>query len=208
MQSRVRPLSQEPSKILVTGGAGFIGSAVCRRLVASGASVVNFDKLTYAACLASLAEIEHSNRYAFVRGDVADRQAVRAALQTHQPDAIMHLAAETHVDRSIDSAEPFIQTNIVGTFVLLEEVLVYWRGLPAERAHAFRFLHISTDEVYGSLGETGRFSETTPYVPARPIPPPRRPPTTWSRPGATPTAFRSWSPTARTTMGPINFQKS
>jgi len=158
-----------PSKILVTGGAGFIGGAVCRHLVSvEGRQVVNFDKLTYAACLASLAEIDHSNRYAFVRGDIGDRAAVRAALQTHQPDAIMHLAAETHVDRSIDSAAPFIQTNIVGTFALLEEVLAYWRGLPAERAHGFRFLHISTDEVYGSLGETGKFTETTPYDPRSP----------------------------------------
>ncbi len=158
-----------PSKIMVTGGAGFIGGAVCRRLVSvEGRQVVNFDKLTYAACLASLAEIERSDRYAFIRGDVADRAAVRAALRTHQPDAVMHLAAETHVDRSIDSAEPFIQTNIVGTFVLIEEALAYWRGLPAARAKVFRFLHISTDEVYGSLGETGHFTETTPYDPRSP----------------------------------------
>ncbi len=158
-----------PSKIMVTGGAGFIGGAVCRRLVSvEGRQVVNFDKLTYAACLASLAEIERSDRYAFIRGDVADRAAVRAALRTHQPDAVMHLAAETHVDRSIDSAEPFIQTNIVGTFVLIEEALAYWRGLPAARAKVFRFLHISTDEVYGSLGEEGLFTEETPYDPRSP----------------------------------------
>jgi dTDP-glucose 4,6-dehydratase len=157
------------SKILVTGGAGFIGSAVCRRLVqAEGVSVVNFDKLTYAACLESLAEIEGSNRYAFVQGDVADREAVRAALETHQPDAVMHLAAESHVDRSIDSAEPFIQTNVVGTFVMLEEATRYWRALAADRAAAFRFLHISTDEVFGSLGEDGLFTEDTPYDPRSP----------------------------------------
>ena len=161
-------MSQEPSKILVTGGAGFIGGAVCRHLVASGASVVNFDKLTYAACQASLAEIEGSNRYAFVQGDVADRAAVRAVLELHQPDAIMHLAAESHVDRSIESAEPFVQTNIVGTYVMLEEAARYWRGLPADQADAFRFLHISTDEVYGSLGEEGLFTETTPYDPRSP----------------------------------------
>ena len=159
----------EPSKILVTGGAGFIGSAVCRHLVqACGCSVVNFDKLTYAACLASLADIEGSNRYAFIRGDVADRDAVRAAIEAHQPDAIMHLAAESHVDRSIDSAEPFIQTNIVGTFVMLEEALRYWRALPAARAADFRFLHISTDEVFGSLGDEGAFTEATPYDPRSP----------------------------------------
>ena len=161
-------MSQEPSKILVTGGAGFIGGAVCRYLVASGASVVNFDKLTYAACMASLAEIEGSNHYAFVQGDVADRDAVRAAFETHRPDAVMHLAAESHVDRSIESAEPFIQTNVVGTYVMLEEAARYWRSLPADQAGAFRFLHISTDEVYGSLGEEGLFTETTPYDPRSP----------------------------------------
>ena len=161
-------MPQEPSKILVTGGAGFIGSAVCRRLVASGVSVVNFDKLTYAACLASLAEIDGSNRYAFVQGDVADRAAVRAVLETHRPDAVMHLAAESHVDRSIDGAEPFITTNVVGTYVMLEEALRYWRALPAGEAEAFRFLHISTDEVFGSLGEEGLFTEATPYDPRSP----------------------------------------
>ena len=161
-------MSQEPSKILVTGGAGFIGGAVCRHLIASGAAVVNFDKLTYAACLASLAEIEGSNRYAFVQGDVADRGAVRAAFETHRPDAVMHLAAESHVDRSIESAEPFITTNVVGTYVMLEEAARYWRGLPADQAGAFRFLHISTDEVYGSLGDEGLFTETTPYDPRSP----------------------------------------
>ena len=159
----------EPSKILVTGGAGFIGSAVCRRLVGeAGCAVVNFDKLTYAACLASLAEIEGSNRYAFVQGDVADREAVRAVLETHRPDAVMHLAAETHVDRSIDSAEAFVRTNVLGTFVMLEEALRYWRALPAQKARDFRFLHISTDEVFGSLGSDGLFTEDTPYDPRSP----------------------------------------
>ena len=161
-------MSQEPSKILVTGGAGFIGSAVCRRLIASGVSVVNFDKLTYAACLASLAEIEGSNRYAFVQGDVADRDAVRAVFEAHKPDAVMHLAAESHVDRSIESAEPFIRTNMVGTYVMLEEALRRWRSLEPAQAKAFRFLHVSTDEVYGSLGEEGLFTEATPYDPRSP----------------------------------------
>ncbi|MGZ8364479.1 MAG: dTDP-glucose 4,6-dehydratase [Caulobacteraceae bacterium] len=156
-------------KVLVTGGAGFIGSAVCRYLVGElGCEVVNFDKLTYAACLASLAEIEGSNRYAFVQGDVADRDAVRAVFEAHRPDAVMHLAAESHVDRSIESAEPFIQSNIVGTWVMLEEATRYWRGLDAAEQGAFRFLHISTDEVYGSLGDEGAFSETTPYDPRSP----------------------------------------
>ena len=161
-------MSHEPSKILVTGGAGFIGGAVCRHLIASGAAVVNFDKLTYAASPASLSEIEGSNRYTFVQGDVADREAVRAVFETHRPDAVMHLAAESHVDRSIDGAEPFITTNVVGTYVMLEEALRHWRGLPAEQAEAFRFLHISTDEVYGSLGEDGLFTEATPYDPRSP----------------------------------------
>ena len=161
-------MSQEPSKILVTGGAGFIGGAVCRHLIASGVSVINFDKLTYAACLASLAEIEGSNRYAFVQGDIADRAQVRAVFEQHRPDAVMHLAAESHVDRSIESAEPFITTNVVGTYVMLEEAARHWRGLSEDRAEAFRFLHISTDEVYGSLGDEGLFTEATPYDPRSP----------------------------------------
>ena len=162
-------LAETPAKILVTGGAGFIGSAVCRHLVQDlGCSVVNFDKLTYAACLQSLAGLEGSNRYAFVQGDVADREGVRAVFRDHQPDAVMHLAAESHVDRSIDSAEPFIQTNVVGTFIMLEEATRHWRALPHASAAAFRFLHISTDEVFGSLGEAGAFTETTPYDPRSP----------------------------------------
>ena len=156
------------AKILVTGGAGFIGGAVCRHLVGQGVSVINLDKLTYAACPASLASIEGSNRYGFVQGDVADRGAVRMVFEQHQPDAVMHLAAESHVDRSIESAEPFITTNVVGTYVMLEEAARHWRSLPAERAEAFRFLHISTDEVYGSLGEEGLFTESTPYDPRSP----------------------------------------
>ena len=159
---------REVSRILVTGGAGFIGSAVCRHLIASGACVINFDKLTYAACLASLAPIEGSDRYTFVQGDIGDRAAVRGVLESHRPDAIMHLAAESHVDRSIESAEPFIQTNVVGTHVLLDEALRHWRSLPSKDAEAFRFLHISTDEVYGSLGEEGLFTESTPYNPRSP----------------------------------------
>jgi dTDP-glucose 4,6-dehydratase len=156
-------------KVLVTGGAGFIGGAVCRRLVGeTGWDVVNLDKLTYAACPASLAGIADSPRYAFVQADVAERHVVRAALETHRPDAVMHLAAETHVDRSIDSAEPFIRSNIVGTWTMLEEATRHWRGLDEEARGRFRFLHISTDEVYGSLGEDGAFSEATPYDPRSP----------------------------------------
>jgi dTDP-glucose 4,6-dehydratase len=156
-------------KVLVTGGAGFIGSAVCRHLVGElGHAVVNFDKLTYAANLASLAEVEGSPAYAFVQGDVADRAAVRAAFEQHQPDAVMHLAAESHVDRSIEGAEPFIQSNIVGAWAMLEEAHRYWSALAEPHKSAFKFLHISTDEVYGSLGDEGAFSETTPYDPRSP----------------------------------------
>ena len=156
-------------KILVTGGCGFIGSAVCRRLVRkSGAQVVNVDLLTYAGSPTSVAEVANDPRYSFVRADVADRAAMDKVFRDHQPDAVMHLAAESHVDRSIDSAEPFVRTNIVGTFTMLEAARHYWRDLPEARREAFRFLHISTDEVYGSLGDEGLFSETTPYDPRSP----------------------------------------
>src|SRR4026208_2075226 len=149
-------------KVIVTGGAGFIGSAVCRHLIHStNCSVVNVDKLTYAANLVSLASIADNPRYRFVRGDIADRDAMRALFDEVQPDAILNLAAETHVDRSIESADIFIHTNINGTFVLLEESRRYWAGLNAEARAAFRFLHVSTDEVFGDLGSTGRFTENT-----------------------------------------------
>ena len=156
-------------KILVTGGCGFIGSAVCRRIIReTGHSVVNVDLLTYAASPDSVAEAAASDRYAFVQADVADRAAMERVFRAHQPDAVMHLAAESHVDRSIDTAEPFIRTNVVGVFTLLEVALGYWKALPAGRRDRFRFHHISTDEVYGSLGEDGLFTETTPYDPRSP----------------------------------------
>jgi dTDP-glucose 4,6-dehydratase len=156
-------------KVLVTGGCGFIGSAVCRHLVRDlGCEVVNLDKLTYAACPASLAEIDGLDAYAFVEADVADAAAVREAFETHRPDAVMHLAAESHVDRSIEGAGPFITTNVVGSYVMLQAALDYWRGLDDGARAAFRFLHISTDEVYGSLGDEGAFSETTAYDPRSP----------------------------------------
>jgi len=156
-------------KYLVTGGAGFIGSALCRLLIAeTEAEVVNLDKLTYAGTLTSLAEVTDSPRHRFVQADVADAAAVAAVFREHAPDAVIHLAAETHVDRSIDGADPFIATNVVGTYVLLQAALAYWRDLPAGRREAFRFLHVSTDEVYGSLGPDGRFTETTPYDPRSP----------------------------------------
>ena len=156
-------------KIIVTGGAGFIGSAVCRHLVKDlGHTVINVDKLTYAGNLASLKEIDDSPLYHFVQADICDRSAMDKVFADHQPDGVMHLAAESHVDRSITGAADFIQTNIVGTFVLLEAARDYWSRLPADAKAAFRFLHVSTDEVYGSLGADGLFHETTPYDPSSP----------------------------------------
>jgi len=156
-------------KIVVTGGAGFIGSAVIRHLIAdTDVSVVNLDKLTYAANLDSLAAIADHPRYAFEQVDICDRNEVARVLREHQPDAIMHLAAESHVDRSIDAPSAFVETNVVGTCTLLDRALDYWRGLEGDRKAAFRFHHVSTDEVYGTLGATGLFTETTPYAPNSP----------------------------------------
>jgi len=156
-------------RLLVTGGAGFIGSAVCRLFVGElGATLVNVDKLTYAANLASLKAIENNPCYAFHHADVGDRAAIAALLGSFAPDAILHLAAESHVDRSIDGPGEFIKTNIEGTYVLLEAALEYWRSLPADRARRFRFHHVSTDEGFGSLGPDGKFSETSRYQPNSP----------------------------------------
>ncbi|HEV2674572.1 MAG TPA: dTDP-glucose 4,6-dehydratase [Aliidongia sp.] len=156
-------------KILVTGGAGFIGSAVIRHvLAATDHTVVNVDKLTYAADLRSLEQADATGRYAFEQADICDAAAMQAILQRHQPDAIMHLAAESHVDRSIDGPGDFIRTNILGTYTLLDAALGYWRGLAGTKAEAFRFHHISTDEVFGALGDTGQFVEDTPYDPSSP----------------------------------------
>jgi dTDP-glucose 4,6-dehydratase len=156
-------------RVLVTGGAGFIGSAVCRHLVSElGVDVVNIDKLTYAGNLASLASIAESPRYAFAQIDICDRAAVDAIFSKYQPDAVMHLAAETHVDRSISGSAVFIDTNILGTFTLLEASRQYLSGDGAAKGATFRFLHVSTDEVYGSLGDDGFFTERTPYDPSSP----------------------------------------
>src|SRR5437868_5086621 len=156
-------------RVFVTGGAGFIGSALVRHLIRNSPhEVLNLDKLTYAGILQSLDDVADDPRYRFVRGDVCDRALVRRLLGEFQPDVIAHLAAESHVDRSIDGPADFIETNIVGTFSMLEQALDYWRGLEPGRQEAFRFHHISTDEVFGSLGQDGYFNETTPYDPRSP----------------------------------------
>ena len=153
-------------KLLVTGGAGFIGSAVVRLAVARGHEVVNLDALTYAACLENVASVSGSPLYTFEQADIRDLPALEAIFQKHQPDAVMHLAAESHVDRSIDGPQAFIETNVMGTYNMLQAARHYWegRGKPKD----FRFHHISTDEVFGSLGATGQFTEETPYDPRSP----------------------------------------
>jgi dTDP-glucose 4,6-dehydratase len=155
---------------LVTGGAGFIGSNfVLQRMQEDSASVVNFDKLTYAGNLHNLDSISSSARYKFIQGDIGDRALVRQLLEGHRPHAIVHFAAESHVDRSIRGPEDFIRTNVDGTFALLEETRAYWSALPDEERKSFRFLHVSTDEVFGSLGPNDPpFSEQTPYAPNSP----------------------------------------
>ncbi|WP_370577930.1 dTDP-glucose 4,6-dehydratase [Photobacterium sp. BZF1] len=157
-------------KILVTGGAGFIGSAVVRHIIENtNDSVVNVDKLTYAGNLESLTGVDGHERYAFEQVDICDRAALDRVFAEHQPDAVMHLAAESHVDRSIDGPAAFIETNIVGTYNLLEAARTYWNQLADEAKAAFRFHHISTDEVYGDLeGTDDLFTETTPYAPSSP----------------------------------------
>ena len=156
-------------KILVTGGAGFIGSAVSRRLInMTQDQVLVFDKLTYAGNLASLQPVAENERFSFVRGDICDRLAVEKALSDFRPDVVMHLAAESHVDRSIDGPAAFVETNLVGTFTMLDVSLSYWRKFSAKSAKNFKFMHISTDEVFGSLEDEGFFREDTPYAPNSP----------------------------------------
>ncbi|MCW1404341.1 dTDP-glucose 4,6-dehydratase [Novosphingobium sp. MW5] len=153
-------------KLLVTGGAGFIGSAVVRRAIAQGHGVVNVDCLTYAACLENVASVDQNPAYSFEKANICDAEALTDIFQRHRPDAVMHLAAESHVDRSIDGPGAFIDTNVTGTYTLLQAARAYWQE--SGKSDNFRFHHISTDEVFGSLGPTGMFTETTPYDPRSP----------------------------------------
>jgi dTDP-glucose 4,6-dehydratase len=154
--------------LLVTGGAGFIGANFVLQAVADGLKVINLDKLTYAGNVQTLDSIKGHPSHVFVKGDIGDRELISKLLATHKPDAVVNFAAESHVDRSIDGPAAFIETNVVGTLGLLESTRDYWRGLDEATGKAFRFLHVSTDEVYGSLGAEGLFTETTPYAPNSP----------------------------------------
>ncbi len=166
---RAWPIKRCKVRFLVTGGAGFIGSAFCRLAVADIRNeVLNMDKLTYASTLGSTASIQDQRNYTLEKVDVTDKDAVQEIFSKFQPDVVVHLAAESHVDRSITGPEEFIRTNVVGTFVMLQSALSYWRDLSASRKEAFRFLHVSTDEVYGSLGAEGLFTEDTAYAPTSP----------------------------------------
>ena len=155
-------------KILITGGAGFIGSAVVRRAITDGHQVVNLDVLTYSANLENVAGVAANPNYVFEQADICDQAAVRAIFAKHQPDAVMHLAAESHNDRAIEGPIDFVRTNVMGTAVLLEAARAHWNALPDAAKAAFRFHHVSTDEVFGALGEDGDFTEETPYDPNSP----------------------------------------
>src|SRR5262245_28201177 len=196
-------------KIIVTGGAGFIGSALVRHLIGSTThEVLVVDKLTYAGNLASLAGVQDNHRYRFSQTDICDRRAMAELVRGFDADAIVHLAAESHVDRSIDEPADFITTNVVGTYALLETALAHWRrrgGRPGD----FRFHHASTDEVFGALADDGsRFTEDTRYDPRSPYSATRPPPTISCEPGRTPTACRPCSPTARTITARTSSSKS
>lgn len=175
---------------LVTGGAGFIGGNFVLEAVAKGVRVINLDALTYAGNLKTLSSIEGDPNHVFVEGDIGDRDTVARLLAEHQPDAVLNFAAESHVDRSIDGPGAFIQTNVVGTLGLLEAVRDYWKALPAGKGDAFRFLHVSTDEVYGTLGRPASSVKPRRTHPIRRTRRPRLRPTIWCVPSTTPTACR------------------
>jgi dTDP-glucose 4,6-dehydratase len=168
IRSKQHALEATVKTWLVTGGAGFIGGNFVLDAVDRGVRVVNLDALTYAGNRDTLASLDGDDRHVFVHGDIGDGALVASLLETHQPEAIVNFAAESHVDRSIDGPAAFVHTNVLGTLALLEAARDYWRGLGAAAKDAFRFLHVSTDEVYGSLGETGKFTEETPYAPNSP----------------------------------------
>jgi dTDP-glucose 4,6-dehydratase len=197
-------------RVLVTGGAGFIGSALCRHLVGAGRyRVVNLDKLTYAGNLHSLREIEGRSDYRFVKGDIADGALVARLLAEERPEAIIHLAAESHVDRSIDGPSDFIDTNIVGTFRLLEAARRYWQGLEGVEKTAFRFHHVSTDEVFGDLPfDSGVFTEETPYSPSSPYSASKAASDHLVRAWGHTYGLRSCSPNCSNNYGPIIFRRS
>jgi len=161
-------MKQQDTSLLITGGCGFIGSNLVRHCLENGYRVINLDKLTYAGNLASLRDVEDNPLYKFIHGDIADSNLTRQILEKEHPTGILNLAAESHVDRSIDAPDDFIQTNIVGTYKLLTAALDYWKNLDASEQEHFRFLHVSTDEVFGSLGSQGLFTEETPYCPRSP----------------------------------------
>lgn len=196
-------------RIIVTGGAGFIGSAVVRYLVNDvGAEVLTLDKLTYAGNRANLDPVKGKPNHHFVQADICNAAAVAELFESFQPTRVYHLAAESHVDRSITGAKDFITTNVIGTFTLLEAARGYWGGLGEAEKRDFRFLHVSTDEVYGSLGAEGLFTETTPYDPSSPYSASKAASDHLAVAWAGPTVCRRWFRTAPTITAPITSQRS
>ena len=198
--------------VIVTGGAGFIGSNFVLDWLANGDEpVVNLDALTYAGNLHNLDSLRGTPRHVFVQGDICDRALMDTLFAEHRPRAVVHFAAESHVDRSIHGPGEFMRTNVQGTFTLLEAARAHWSSLEGDAKNNFRFLHVSTDEVYGSLlakTDAGIYRDPPPTNPTAPTPPAKPPATTWYVPTTTPTACRCSPPTAPTTTGPTTFQKN